>query len=311
MLRAALIAIGDGVLWGCSLHDGHRRRLNPPSPDEFQNFSAARLVGTRVVFVDRTGDHYGDGDERLILDRAVGAGHRVVVARAQTFYEPRRLRSVRLGADGTVAWLDAHAGVWRLWLWRPGDVARAVDEGPALTAVTLVPGTLGWSHGTAPRSVSTTAPDGCPAAGRRDGTVELDLFDGPDGAVACWRASGATAMLPATRAQDVVAAGAWIAASTFQQTILVANVVTGATRVMAVPGRVWLVVDEGGSVAWVQSDEGAAAPFGFTIWADDAAGTHQLGTVHDLLYGLSHDGPTVRWSVASPGQSGTATLSDA
>lgn len=308
--RAALIAIGDSVLWGCSLADGHRRRLNPPGLGDFQDFRSAQLVGTRAAFVDDGSDHYSQGVEQLILDSATSSGHRLVVAEAITFYEPPRLRSVRIGADGTVAWINAYGGALRLWLWRLGDVARSVDEGFALSAVALAPGRLSWMHGGARRSVETRPSDRCPAAGRFDATEELDLFERSPGAVACWRATGATTALPDVRPQDVVASGPWVAASTSEHAIVVADVLTGAARTVAVPERVRLVIDGAGSVAWVQSDPVLAAS-GFSIWADDAGGTRQLGAGRDMLNALTHDGPTVHWSAGLPGQSSSATLSDA
>ncbi|WP_445149922.1 hypothetical protein [Baekduia sp. Peel2402] len=289
-------------LWGCSRRTGARRLLT--TGDEDRELRSVLLRGTHVGYVDAGTE---ETSYTVVSDDAVRRGRRIARDAAPDALDV----ALRMGDDGSLAWRDITRAGQRLWLWRPGDGPRLVDEGFNLTRMRFSGRTLGWRHGSADRASAPTR-TACRGWAGPGSTTTVDAILSTHQTVRfCWRATGSSVTLPAG---TPAVTGPWVAVASARQ-IWVVNLLTNEWRTVAWDGAVdAIVVDEHGSVAWTVPTytSGGHPPEYLTktvaVWVDDAAGTHASGvaTIYDQV-GIARDGSWVRWAVSGE-VDGSATL---
>ena len=202
-------------LWGCSRQTGVRRLIAGFGANH-ELVTTPLLRGTHVVYVDDVvgsggvGVDGAPGDEaNIISDDAVHRDRHASVASVSSDGHV----DLRMDGDGALAWRDTLPAGQRLLLWRPGDTVRLVDEGFSLTAIGFTGRTLTWRHDGVDQSAPSVTRTLCPTGAGLDSTMSVDVIHTNPGAIACWRATGASVTFPATTT-NLASAGSWVVAVT-------------------------------------------------------------------------------------------------
>jgi hypothetical protein len=277
-VAVVLVRWGDPwALIGCSRASGRRRVLASGPDDTTSSPAVIRVRGTTVGYVV-----YRHG---LVVDDAVHRGRRRMVRPVRDF---TAISDFVLGPGGAVAWFEASEMEADLFLARPGDVPRLLDEGSTLYDLAFGARSLTWQHDIATHTVLLAPPDRCPGTARVGGNALLDVLRTGLGAALCLRSSGAITDLGEADPEAVVLAGtgSWAAAWSGPE-LLAADGATGERRTLATAGTAGpLTIDEHGSVAWAEVSH---APDHTIIHADDAAGPRVAWEGDVAVPFLQHD----------------------
>lgn len=305
---ATTAALPRQTIVGCSRHSGRRRIidvLQRRSDSDPTKLLGLRLAGTRVAYVTVVAPPFDETRKTVIADDAVQGGRRHDLGGWLYSVHPWvEISSWTVDARGNVAWLVESTGQSSaaVMAWHAELGRRMVDTRAAFGGVRLHDGVLEWRRDGAPRSlrlatVPRSACDGRPAGG----TLDVDLYGSSFVTTACHRATGRLVEVQAGQSTDILDINGRFLVLRASRSIFDSGLRLGTHRLNLADGSVMTlfddssvadaVVDEHGSVAWLQ---------GNAFWVRDASGTREVDGTGVCEGRLTRDGSSVRLSNCGP-----------